>query len=147
VTEEPALRRPHLEEAEVLAVLRVRVEAGLAPGNSHSLVAPAPEHPADDLLRRLRARHREPPRVRASPQRRGPGSLPRECAREVSPVERDLALGFEREPRVGKEPAMLAEEPQHLPVALDRRRRGDDLRVVVRGGRTRRRRQRRRGKE
>jgi hypothetical protein len=60
VAEEPALRGAHLEEAEILAVLRRGPQVRLAPSDRERLMAMSREDCADRLPRRER---REPTRV------------------------------------------------------------------------------------
>ena len=52
VAEEAPRGRPHLEEAEILAVLGVGLQAGLAPRHGDGFVTVGAEDPADSRFRR-----------------------------------------------------------------------------------------------
>ncbi len=135
VTEDPTLARAHLEEPEVLAVLRCRAIPGLAAGHTQSLTAVAAEDLADRLLgRKRRQRLQRPLLAFGLPSRQPAGTL---CVRpakgdtdggglvsgvpQARPVLGDLALRLCLEPWICEQPGMPVEEREHRPVFLDRR--------------------------
>ena len=116
--EQAPLGRSHLEEAEVLAVLGVGSEAGLASGDGKRLTAVPPEDPADHVTRRCFLDRGETPGLGAARE----GAARRSClplhpgvARLVKP---QLPVGLDREPRVAQQPGVRFEESEHLLVLL-----------------------------
>ena len=109
-------RSIHLEEAEVLAVLRAHAVPGLAACDAQRLAAVRPEHVTDRLLRRVLERREEALPLRLRP-------VPRELRAAVSRLragrgqrvtcDTELQRGLLLEAWVGEEPAMLLEEPDH----------------------------------
>lgn len=93
MTEELPLPRAHLEEAEVLPVAGVRLQAGLAPGDLDGLVAVTAEDVADRPLGRERG---EPPGLVPAERLPQPGDVrprPRE-EQARSPERRAGVVGL-----------------------------------------------------
>lgn len=113
VTEEAALARAHLEQPEVLAVLRRRLDTGLAARDLERLSAVGAERVADRLLGRALEVGEESLALRVgfAPGERGAGTVGlrlrrRECA--AGDPEPEGRLLFE--PGVAEEPSVLLEE-------------------------------------
>jgi hypothetical protein len=114
VPEKTTFLRAHLEEAEILAVLRVGLEARLAPRHSKRLLAVLPEHLADGPARRSRCSSSRLALVEESPYRRDrpghPGQTP------LRALEGGLRAGLVF--RRAQERAVVREEPNRAPVSV-----------------------------
>jgi hypothetical protein len=107
MSEELASERPHLEEAEVLPVLGVRLQPRFAPGDVEGLPAAPLEDPADRNLRRSRLQPPHLPRVDRLAQDCDPSRGSRTSSfrvRKRRPRENAVLLGVEKS-------AMGLEEP------------------------------------
>ena len=121
VAEAPPLRGPHLEETEELAIVRRDTQTRLAPRDAECLPAIAvPEDVADGRPRAGPAERLQRARGalshEAGLQPRGGGGVPR----QARTVETQLSTRLRADDRVGQQPGVLLEEPDHSPVLLER---------------------------
>ena len=120
VAEAAPFGRPHLEEAEVLAVVGVHVEARFAARDAERLAAIRPEDVADRLpRRRLLQDLQAAGRLLASQLDAKPCGMPL-VPRQARPMETELAAGCLAHAWIFEQPRMALEEPDHLLVLLHR---------------------------
>ena len=119
MTEQTTRLRPHLEEPEVLPVLRVGAQAGLAARYLECLAAVRAEDATDRCRRRFDTSLRE-----AAGRSFLPSHLSRmrgEKAfrdRKTRPVRSDLPPGLGLESWVAEQPLVISEETKDLTVSL-----------------------------
>jgi len=109
VAEELPLARPHLEHAEVLAVLRSGLVPGLAARDAERLAATVPEHEADRLHRRA-LEAGDHPAVRRTGLAREASALVRAGHRHGAARGDEPGLCLLAEAGVAQEPAVVLEE-------------------------------------
>ena len=134
VTEQTTFLRPHLEEPEIPAVLRVGTKAGLAASHLECLAAIRAEEAADRRRRCLDPCRRQlagkPLLVPQLSAMRGEIAFRRS---ETPPMRGDLPSCLGLESWVAEEPPVIREETEHLTVSLHgAHRRRDALRGCCR---------------
>jgi hypothetical protein len=120
VTEAAPFGRSHLEETEVLTILRVHVQVRLAPRDADRLAAVVAEDMADRLTRRrlLQCLQAACHLFAANPYAKS-GSMTR-VPRQARAMEAKLASCRRADLRVTQQPGVALEEPDHLLVLAHR---------------------------